>query len=492
MSSIGRIVPLFGEGTYGKSAVVTRQRRLNCYFELRKDGDKSKIVCYGTPGLVAKFQLSTPLSLPVRGILGTQSALYATAYNQFQSLSATGTALYSNTLSTSSGQTSMAVNAGATQLVIVDGDVGYLYTPASATFAQIAGSFPNGAKTVTFVSGFFVAEQAGSQYFWVSNANDGSTWNSLAFAAASAYSDRILAVDNLSGILLAFCEQHMEFWQATGVTPVPFTPIQSAANEFGLAAIFSRAHVDQSIIFLAQTREGQAQFVQLKGFNARIISDADIDSLVNSFGTISDAVAMTYEVDTHKFYQVSFPTVNRSLLYDCATGIWCEVQTGASVNPVRHTANLSTYYAGGILVTDYATNQVYTFSTSAYSDNGSVQPFEVITRHILSEHNRIRISSVYLDMETGVGLQSGQGSNPQVMLQYSKDNGRTWSAERWVGLGQVGQYMARVIWRRFGSSRVATFRIRITDPVKRVITNGALKIKVPRGNPHPAQIARAA
>jgi len=327
------------------------------------------------------------------------------------------------------------------------------------------------------VSNFFVAEQPGTQNFWVSNANDGSTWNSLAFAAASQYSDGIVAVDNLSGNLIAFCQLHTEYWAPTGATPVPFAPITSATNEYGLAAVFSRGRVNQTIIFLAQNREGQVQFVQLNGFNAQVISDADIENIINSFSTVSDAVCMVYGTDTHKFYQCTFPNANRSFLYDTATNLWSEVQTGPSVTPTRHWGNLSTYYAGQTLISDYATNQVYTMSANQYTDNGQTIIREVSTRHILSSFNRVRIPMLYLDMETGVGLQTGQGSNPQIMLQYSKDNGRTWSAERWVSLGGVGQYLTRAIWRRFGSTRDATWKIRMSDPVKFVITEGAIKLR---------------
>lgn len=479
MSSVGKIVSLFGAGTVSNSDVVTRQRRLNCYFENRRDKDKTAIACYGTPGLVAAFTPSTPLNSPIRGFLGTQNSLFLVAYNQFQSVTSSGSAIYSASLSTQSGNCSLAFNE--TQVVIADGSQGYLYTPSGPSFAVIGGSFPNGAKTVTYVSGFFVAEQPGVQEFWVSNVADGSTWNGLAFASASAYSDNILAVDNLAGILWVFCQQHIEPWQAQGTTPQPFAPIVAGVSEYGLAAIFSRAHVDQSIIFLAQTREGQIQFVRLQGFVFTRISDADIERIINGFSTFSDAVALSYESGEHKFYQVTFPTANRSFIYDCSTGLWSDVQTGPSVSPARHQANLSAYFAGKTYVSDYATNQVYTFSPTSYTDNGATIARELVTRHVLSNFDRIRISLLYLDMETGVGLQTGQGSNPQIMLQYSKDNGRTWSAERWVQLGAVGQYLTRVIWRRFGSARVATFRIRMTDPVQFVIATAAMKVKAPRG-----------
>jgi hypothetical protein len=454
--------------------VVTAQRRLNCYYDNRPDADKTKVAVYGTPGLVLKFSIASALNLPLRAFLGSQVSLYAVSYNQFLSLGPTGATLASGTLNTFSGLVSLA--ASPTQIVVTDGNTGYLWTVATSTLAPIA-SFPAiGAMTCTFVSGFFVAEQPGTQVFWVSNSNDGSTWNALAFASASIYSDTILAVDNLLGILVIFSQQHMEFWSNQGLSPEPFVPLISAANEYGLAAIFSRAHVDQTLCFLGVTRTGEVQAIQIVGYNANIVSDGDMEAIWNSFSTVADAVGMSYEQDTHKFYQLTFPTANRSFLLDCSTRLWSEVQTGTSVIPTRHTGNLSTYYAGNTLISDYATNKVYTLSPTQYTDNGVTIIREVVTRHILSQFNRVRISLLYLDMETGVGLQTGQGVNPQIMLSSSKDNGRTWSAERWVSLGAVGTYLTRVIWRRFGSARDYVFKIRMSDPVKFVITEGAIKI----------------
>lgn len=466
-------VPLFGSGIYGKSYVVTRQRRLNCYLEQRQDGDKSKVVIYGTPGLVPAFSISNQ---PVRGLFGNQTSLFAVSANKFQHLTKFGTPVATGTMTSSSASlVTMATNN--VQVVVADGLVGYLYTIASQAFAAMSASYPAKALTVTNVAGFFVAEQPGSQQFWVSNFNDGSTWNSLAFASASAYSDLILAVDNLGGNLVTFSEQHIEFWQNAGLTPQPFAPILSAANEYGLAAIFSRAHVQDNIIFLAQTRQGTVTFVRLQGFGAYPISNPDLDYIINQFPKTSDAVAFSYGTDKHRFYQVTFPTANRSFLYDMASDLWSEVQTGPSVLPVRHLANLSAYLAGNTYVSDYVSNQIYTFSPTSYTDNGQTIARELVTRHTNSAFNRFRVSSLYLDMETGVGLENGQGSLPQVMLQYSKDNGNTWSAERWKSMGAVGQYKTRVWWRRFGSSYDATFRIRMTDPVKFVITEGAMKVR---------------
>jgi len=71
-------------------------------------------------------------------------------------------------------------------------------------------------------------------------------------------------------------------------------------------------------------------------------------------------------------------------------------------------------------------------------------------------------------MEAGVGLLTGQGSDPQVMMQYSKDGGNTWSNEVWESFGQIGEYGVRATFGPFGRARDWVFRFRVTDPVKTV------------------------
>lgn len=470
-------MPLFGNGIAGKSQVITAQRRLNVYLENREDGDKTKIAVIGTPGLSASFTLGST-SLPMRALSGDANYLYACQYNQFlEANPANGTTLNSGSLATFSGLCSMAVSP--TQVVIADGNTGYVFNIVTNTFTTlISGStWPAvGARTVTFISGFFVAEQPGSQAFWVSNAFDGSTWGALSTASASSDGDTIQAVDQLSGNLIIFMGRGMEYWQNVGASPQPFQPVLSAFNQWGLGAIFSRAHLNQSLFFLAVNTNGTAQVVKANYYSVNVVSTSDLESIINGFSTFSDAVALTYNAGKHPMYQLTFPTGNRSFLYDDNTGIWSEVQTGTSVIPTRHWGNLSAVAAGSNFISDFASNQIYQMNPNLYTDNGQTIIRQIITRHVLSQFNRVRISLLYLDMETGVGLQSGQGSNPQIMLKSSKDNGRTWSAERWAPLGKIGFYLWRVIWRRFGSARDYVFSITMSDPVKFVITEGAIKL----------------
>lgn len=85
-------------------------------------------------------------------------------------------------------------------------------------------------------------------------------------------------------------------------------------------------------------------------------------------------------------------------------------------------------------------------------------------------------------METGVGVQVGQGTNPTLMVQTSKDGGRTFGYERYVPIGAVGQYRSpRVFIKRFGRSRNFVFQFTMTDPVKFTIGYAAAKISQTEG-----------
>jgi hypothetical protein len=71
----------------------------------------------------------------------------------------------------------------------------------------------------------------------------------------------------------------------------------------------------------------------------------------------------------------------------------------------------------------------------------------------------------------------GGTEDPQAMLDWSDDGGHTWSNEHWAGIGRVGDYAARAVWRRLGRSRNRVYRVTITDPVKVVMLGAYLEAK---------------
>jgi hypothetical protein len=209
----------------------------------------------------------------------------------------------------------------------------------------------------------------------------------------------------------------------------------------------------------------------LNGYTPNRVSDTDIENIFSSLSTYQDAVALTYMLDGHPMYQLTFPSAGRSFLFDASTGMWFETQTGVA-SQARHFGNLGVVYNAKNYVSDVASSIVYQLTSTSYTDNGVAIKRQVASRHVRMDGNEFGISELTLEMDTGVGLVVGQGSDPQIMMQVSKDNGKTFGPERWRGFGKIGQYKRRAVWSQLGSSRDFVFLFTMTDPVKFVIEVG--------------------
>lgn len=94
--------------------------------------------------------------------------------------------------------------------------------------------------------------------------------------------------------------------------------------------------------------------------------------------------------------------------------------------------------------------------------------------HLADENQRLFYHRFTLDMEAGVGIESGQGSAPTMELRWSNDGGKTWSNWRTMNLGAQGKYQTRAFATQLGSARQRTFEVRCSDPVKTVLLDAYL------------------
>jgi len=139
-----------------------------------------------------------------------------------------------------------------------------------------------------------------------------------------------------------------------------------------------------------------------------------------------------------------------------------------------HLGACSAYAFGMHLVGSRLDGTIYKSSSSLYSDDSNVLAAERTFTHLSKEGARLFFNRLEIAMESGVGLQSGQGSDPQISLRISRDGGHTWSTEYFTSFGAVGKYETRAVFRRLGTARDLVFRVRITDPVKRALIGGYL------------------
>tara|TARA_R110000868_G_scaffold199448_2_gene446097 strand:+ start:7801 stop:9204 length:1404 start_codon:yes stop_codon:yes gene_type:complete len=453
-------VPLFGLGNQGKSANVDAQSRTNLYVEVQSDPEKNILTLYPTPGLTTfvSFGLN-----PIRGIYERGDVLYAVVGLTLYSINNAGTtAVLGTLLSTSSGRVYFADNG--TQLMLVDGLSGYIYNFNTLAFVQITDPDFPGAVTVTFFNGRFIVNKPNSGQFYISALYDGLSWDALDYATAEADPDGIVRIISEAGQLVIYGERTTEFWGDSGAADFPYSRIGSGAIEWGLAARASLCKYMDSLIFLRKNRLGQVQVAVQSGSNGVAVSTPEMDYIFSQYTTVSDASAFTYMVSGHPMYQINFPTPNVSWLYDGQSKSWSKVQYG---NSGRHRAEMQVQLLAKNYVTDYANGKLYRFQEGVYTDDGATIVREFVGRH-QSVGDFVSFSTMWLEMEAGVGLNLGQGVAPQLMMQISRDGGHEWGTEIWRDIGAMGKYKARAVFNRCGTARDWLFKFRVTDPIKTV------------------------
>ncbi len=97
------------------------------------------------------------------------------------------------------------------------------------------------------------------------------------------------------------------------------------------------------------------------------------------------------------------------------------------------------------------------------------------TAHITDEQTRLTYHALQLDMQVGMGLLEGDGSEPVMMLRWSNNQGETFGNEHWISAGALGQYGTRAIWRQLGQGRDRVWELVVDKPVAWRFSNAYLR-----------------
>lgn len=453
------MIPILSNAYKGYTTANTVERRINCFPELGEGKTVSRII--GTPGTKVFSDIS---AFAARGLYVFNNLLYVIMSNVLYEVDVNGVATSKGTINTGFGRVSFSDNG--TELIIVDGTNGYIFSSGSLT--QIADAdFPNGATTVAFLAGYFIVDDPSNvgRYYY-SALYDGTTWSALGFATAETVPDSLVAVFEDHGQLLLFGDRTVETWYVTGDPDLPFSIVGGTPNRWGLAAKFTPTYFDNSVAFLARRSEDGALIVaKLSGYQIERLSNDGIEFEIQNYATVSDAFSYSYTAYGHTFLVISFPSANATWVYDAATKLWHEMKTGNH----RHISDGYAYFNNKHIVSDFDHGELYELDFATYDDNGEAITRSFVMPFVHQDENWIFGPSLQVQFEQGIGLLSGQGSNPQVMMDYT-DDGKTWSNKKIRDIGKLGKYLYRSKWNRLGRFRDRSFRITMTDPVKFVVT----------------------
>lgn len=454
------VVNLVGPSYTSRATFNSNRELQNWYLENDSNG-RYEWILQPTPG--SRLFAQTSIGSRIRGLLNYNESLYGVAGDKLFRCNADGVITSLGTLSTTTGRVN--IKAIKDQIMVVDGLHGYIYTISTATFGQIVDvDFPTGAATIAVSYGRFVVEQPGSEKFWWSDLRDGTSWDSLSFASAENQTDDLVAV-YATGQFLFLCGRFTtELWQNVGGLSV-FEPVSGVFIDHGIIAAQSICQVDNSLFWISQNRYGQGLICQSVDEQIKIISNPAISYQLAQYSTLADAFSYTFQMLGQQFVVFTFPTADVTWMYNLNTEQWNKWASRHLSSDGRHFSNCYAHCYGKHLVGDWQSGTILELDPTIYSDGGD--RIRRLTRFpfAVEENKRTSIYNFQVDMERGPGLESGQGTNPEISFRFSKDGGHTWGNERIREIGTQGEFRTRVKWLTVGQGDLPYGELVVSDPV---------------------------
>lgn len=457
------------------SPLADCEQLVNWYPEKIESGNgKNRYVFAPTPGLKAFTAL--PQS-PVRGQFASNGRMWAVGGNRLYEIVNTGVTTDRGLVARDSNPATFCSSGDAgEQLFITSGDQGYILHLTTHVLTNPVSNVTMGG----YINGVFLALDADlSQVKYSANLN-GASWPALNLIERTDAPDPWVAMLVTFGEIWLFGRETCCVFRDTGAASNRFQMDLSAGTiPFGIDAQFSLAVLNGSPVWLAKNAQGAGEVRHAQGYSPVRISTHAIEHAIQGYTTTSDAKGFTYQQDGHQFYVLTFPTEGKTWVYDAMTGSWHERRfwdAGAG-EWEAYRAMYHCFAFGKHLCGDRLTGAIYELSQTTYTDAEGQALRRLRRAPILSDENtRLFCSSFELDLEVGLGLTSGQGSDPQIMFRFSKDGSKTWSHERLMSAGAIGAYGTRAVTHRLGSARQFVFEVSTTDPIPWRVINAYVEV----------------
>lgn len=496
-------IPFCGQTYTDKTLFANAQDCINLYpmrTKLAEYSDKKvsqslpeRVIMYPTPGY--KF-LRNVAPGAIRALYVINNTIYIVCGNTFYSFTPLGSPgdlingdfVNLGTLNTSTGWCSIVSNT--VQIVIGDGQFGYVYTIATNTFSTIStsGGFPaTGVTNVTYFDGYVIGAQQNSKTVWQSNQLDATTWGAQAFYTVDTFPDNIVAVWSDELQLYVMGPKITEVQADAGTIPYAFQKVPNVLIQAGLVAAATLCKVANTTFFLASDIAGKAYVAAFNSYDTKVISTPPINEAIERYTTISDAFAYAYREGDNHFYVITFPSAKATWAYDIKMDMWHKrsINGGADL-PVACVLWQGIQIVGDLQGNLYQMSQNYSYYSVGNSGVDLPMQRSRTCAHINAEYKSLFINELLINMQMGSGFISDKNLVPQpsaqaplATLAVSKDFGNTWINVPTRSIGYVGQYQLRMSWRNLGRFRQnATFKLTITDPVNTYIIGAEANIKI--------------
>ena len=410
-----------------------------------------------------------------RGMRENQGNLYKVTDTTLYQVAEDGT---HTALGLITGSNRCIMSALGAQIIIANGG-GKIFIWDGSTLSQNTNvnlGTPNG---VAVLNNQAIYDQGTGQGFDVSDVGLPAEIDGLNNASAESESDNLIVPYAYRETLYLLGEKTIELWWNSGQGNPPFDKIQGAIINIGLGSKYSLAENPDFIFMLGHDR----QFHTLTGGSSAVntvISTPAMAKELQGYAKVDDCEGWTMELEGQWFYVANFPSEDVTWVYPIG-GEWFKWGSGAT-GRIRASSYANVFDKH--LVGEYNSGNIYELDAETYTDAG-----EAIIRYrdtapihsglLKQDGKEFEINELQIFLETGIGLLSGQGEDPMIMVSVSRDGGKTFGTERMKKIGRSGDTDRKIImknWGRFDDSCI--MRVRVSDPIAWSIYNAKVDMEL--------------
>lgn len=436
-----------------RSRPLSQQRLVNGYMVRAPEGSKTVSPVYRTPGIKA---WTTSTSGNVRGMSRMEGVLYVVSGHSLYAVNPDGaSSVRGDAMITGNGRVSMATDGDS--LVIAHEGSAWFYDRGSAVLAPIDDEHFLGADQVEWLDGYFIYLVPDSDKFQISNVAAPNTIDVTDFATAETDPDRTVGILVDHGQLFQFGQRSVEIWAIRPGSTFPFIRYSNGRMEIGCAAANSPAKGDNSVFWLADDLSCR---VLRDILPLRISTDA-IEDEWSKYSTVADAHGSVLTLGGRLVYTLTFPTAKATWQYDLGSSLWNELE---SYDKGRWRGEHYIHCYGKHLISDFSTSNIGELDIDTYSEWDEPLIWKATSAPIVQQGHWLFHEGLRMDFETGVGLEAGQGSDPQVMLRWSDDS-KTFSNVYQRSLGNIGAYRHEVNFYGLGRAKNRVYECSVSDPI---------------------------
>lgn len=462
-------INIAGPSYQHRSRALSSQSTINFYQEFDESG-KSPLTLQSFPGQTV-FAASVGAD---RGQEIMGEVQFRVAGSRLQEISRAGVVTDRGEIT--GDERCIMANDGV-NLFVVHAGIIQQYASDTQTLSFVTDPDIVGSIAVDFLNNQFIYTKP--NLFIISDVGDGSQASGLNAAQAESQPDDLVRAYVFDQLVYMLGTRSTEPWYNSGSGSPPFERIDTQIISIGIAAIHSVDHNDNFMYWLGDDR----QVYQASGGRQNRISSIAVAHAIEGYETVDDAVGWTMTLEGQNFYVLTFPTENQTWAVNEGLGNdgWFQLSSGLTGG--KYNATSHSYVYGKHLVSHETDGDLLELDLDSFTNNGEIIKRTRVMSSISGDKigargKRVQMSRFELILETGVGLISGQGEDPIIIIEASYDGGKSFTAGTFMKIGRLGETNIRAEWWSLRSFYDLIIRITTSDPVHYTIQSGAIDLRL--------------